>query len=338
MTTLYTLRPAAHTMRLDALLREQLPPLLGKDVSNSKLRRLIVAGAVRVAGVQQRIAAYLVQARAVVTVSVDEKKLFYDKPVDDIAFELTSRDVLYEDGDIIVVNKPAFFPTEAGLVKSRDNLHAAVVRYLWHAHPELQNPPYVGIMHRLDRETSGVILFTKRRAVNAACHALFEAHTAQKLYRAVCTPTACAASYSVGSCFSVTMPMGRITGKSHAAKWGRVANGVDSRTDFTVVGVSKTDAGANGSAPTVDAGACASATRRGVKDELLFIEARPLTGRTHQIRVHLASLGLPIRGDALYGGAAAPRLLLHAAALTFAHPVSGAPLTVTAPLPPGFSA
>mgnify|MGYP000857095694 CR=1 FL=1 len=66
------------------------------------------------------------------------------------------------------------------------------------------------------------------------------------------------------------------------------------------------------------------------------IEAHPLTGRTHQIRVHLASIGLPILGDALYGAPEYKRTMLHAQSLTFQHPVSGKTITVSAPLPDKF--
>ena len=66
------------------------------------------------------------------------------------------------------------------------------------------------------------------------------------------------------------------------------------------------------------------------------IEARPLTGRTHQIRVHLASVGLPILGDTLYGAPEYKRTMLHAQSLTFPHPISKNTMTVSAPLPDGF--
>ena len=124
-----------------------------------------------------------------VKVIIDEEKLFFEKQPDDIDFELSPKDILFEDESIIVVNKPTHFPTEAGMVGSRDNLHAAVVRFLFERqiieHPNAKNPPYLGIMHRLDRDTSGVILFTKTRSVNAACHEMFENHTARKAYNAV---------------------------------------------------------------------------------------------------------------------------------------------------------
>ena len=310
------------TVSLNELLRAELPAVLGRPVSNSKIRRLIMAGMVSIGGVQCRNPSAKARAGVRITVLVDEEKLFYEKQPDDISFELTARDVLYEDDAIIVVNKPAFFPVEAGMVGSRDNLHAAVIRYLFEKqkreHPAMKNPPYVGIMHRLDRETSGVILFTKARAVNAPCHDMFEKHTVRKVYRAiVCLPAGKGLGKDNARQFTVEMFMGRISLKSQAAKWGALSEkdgGVYSKTEFTVEG-------------------------EGVLDgkKVAAVDCLLHTGRTHQIRVHLASRGMPILGDVLYGGAPFARIMLHAHTLTFPHPVTGETLTVTAPLPAEFA-
>lgn len=306
--------------RLDLLLRQELPAVLEskQQASNSKIRRLIVAGCVRVDGRQVRIPGFTVRGGSSVSVFVDKDKFFYEKPADDIAFELSDRDVLYEDAALIVVNKPAFFPSEPTMVQGRDNLHAAVVRYLHKKNPSLRNPPYAGIMHRLDHETSGVILFTKTRAVNGAVHDMFEHHTAHKVYRAValCPPERSGPSLPSDT-FCVDNFMGRISPKSSAAKWGVLPEsrgGVHARTEFTVL----------------SCGAEAGGRRT------VTVEARPLTGRTHQIRVHMALSGMPLLGDVLYGGIPYERIMLHAYSLTFPHPEDGRTLTVTAPLPKEF--
>lgn len=306
---------------LNDFLRQTLPAELSQDVSNSKIRRLIISGMVSVNNRQCRIPSCMLYEGELVNVTLDEEKLFYEKQPDDISFEVTEKDVLFEDDSIIIVNKPAFFPTEAGMVASRDNLHVAVIRYLWNKNPSLRNPPYVGIMHRLDRETSGVILFTKTRTVNAACHDMFEKKTAKKVYRAVACPSdsvrAGAKLPSEGETFTVSFPMGRISAKSQAAKWGMLSEsrgGVPSRTDFTVVAIKK---------------------EKG--RQYFYLDCRLYTGRTHQIRVHLSSRSLPIAGDELYGGIRAKRIMLHASSLTFPHPVTGKVMTVTAPLPEEFS-
>src|SRR5574344_522833 len=315
MTKGYLVKPES-SCRPDAYLRGELPRLLAgseADVSNSKIRRLIIAGAVAADGRQCRIPSWTLRAGNTVKVTVDEEKFFFEKQPDDVKFDVSAQSVLFEDEYIIVVNKPAFFPTEETIAGRRDNMHDAVVRWLWSENPSLRNPPYAGIMHRLDRETSGVVLFTKQRTVNTAVHAMFEQHTARKIYRAVVLRESCK---TVRSEFYSDSFLGRISAKSSAGNWGIVSEssgGLHAHTDFTLKGEGITE-GRN----------------------VMYIEARPLTGRTHQIRVHLSSLGMPILGDTLYSGVGAERMYLHALSLSFPHPVSGVILTVNAPLPPGF--
>lgn len=306
--------------RLDVFLRARLPDMLGaagEAVSNGKIRRLIVAGAVQVDGVQRRVPAFMLRRGSRVSARIDEDKFFFEKQPDDISFELTEKDVLFEDDALIVVNKPPFLPTEETVVKGRANMHQAVVDYLWKKNPSLRNPPYAGIMHRLDRGTSGVLLFTKLRTVNAAVHDMFELHTARKTYRAVCTLQRGAALPPER--FSVDTSIGRVSPKSSACRMGAVPEsrgGLSARTDFRIAGS---------------------------RDGLIYVEACPLTGRTHQIRTHLSLSGLPIAGDVLYGGrdglaSCGGRIMLHAFRLEFPHPEDGRTLCVEAPLPPGFSA
>jgi RluA family pseudouridine synthase len=316
--------PSSHTsVRLDDLLNETLPGEIAKqnpnaETSRSKIRRLIVAGAVMVDGRQERRPATLLRKNNTVTVTLDEDKFLFEKKPDDITFEMSEAAILYEDESILVVNKPAGLPTEATMVQDRDHLHAAIKRYLL-ARDHTRNEPYVGLHHRLDRETSGVILFTKTRTVNAAIHDIFLKHRIKKEYEALAHNNSyeSGSSFEPGNMFFVENELGRITTKSQAGKWGAIASGGDpARTDFTVLEVY-----AKG----------------------LHILAVPLTGRTHQIRVHLAGLGLPILGDTLYGGpdslpggVVISRVMLHAARLTFPHPVTGMELMVEAPLPEDF--
>lgn len=292
-------------------------------LSNAKIRRMIVSGAVSVDGLQIRRPAYELLRGQTVCVKFDQEKFFFEKQPDDIAFDMTAADVLYEDDVLIAVNKPAFLSTEQTIVgeEKRGCLHAALVRYLW-ARSGQRNPPYAGIMHRLDRETSGVILFTKKRAVNAAIHEMFEKRNVQKIYRAVCAVSEKtvfqrkSGTLGVNCTFFVENYIGRISPKSARAKWGALdaaCGGLYARTDFTVL-------------------------ERGVLNGIpaVAIEACPLTGRTHQIRVHLASAGMPILGDVLYGAPEYKRTMLHAERLTFPHPISGNTITITAPLPDEF--
>ena len=293
------------TLRLDEYLRKELPDckqLAGQELSNSKIRRLIVAGAVSVNGHVVVRPAFELRGKSEVRIELDTDKFFFEKQPDDIQFEVTDEAVLYEDEDLIFIDKPAFFPVEQTITGSRVNLHDAVVDYVWKRNPSLRNPPYVGIMHRLDRTTRGVIVFTKNRTVNKAVSELFQSHELTKKYLAVvekpssheCHAELVSASASP---FTVEMYMGRISAKSQAAKWGQVPEnkgGQYSKTDFCVL-----------KEITVENRPC------------LLVECTLYTGRTHQIRVHLATRGLPILGDPLYGGSPAQRIYLHACQLSF---------------------
>lgn len=353
---------------LNEFLRQELPKALQvQDIaasetalSNSKIRRLLFSGNVMVApghkalkdqrGGEKKASqaqdqrggffvcknpAFSLKKNARVKVLYDQEKFFYEKTNDDIKFELDESRVLYEDDAIIVVNKPPRFPTEPTFAKDRDNLRAAVIRYLHKKIGLDKNPPYCGVVHRLDRDTSGVILFSKQRAANAALFAAFDSselvgnsgqeRAAQKLYVAVCAPAGSlslasnsvqsqkAAAFKVGDNFSIQNYLGRVSLKSQAAKWGAVPKekgGKFARTDFKVLDE---------------------------KDGRLLVQAKLFTGRTHQIRVHLSQKGLPIFGDELYGGRTAQRIFLHALSLELPHPLTGELLHFEAPLPPEFT-
>ena len=295
------------TQRIDDFLREKLPEKIKSEnpdkeaiISNSKIRRLIISGCVSVNRKSVVRPAFELRGKSAVTIEFDPEKFFYEKQPDDITFEVSDDDVLFENDNLIFINKPAFFPVEQTITGNRDNLHDAVVRYLWKRNPELRNPPYVGIMHRLDRETSGVILFTKTRAVNKEIHEMFENHSFIKEYIAVVTQKDSSKqnlrhTLTPGCTFTVEKYIGRITGKSQAGKWGSLPEekgGLYSKTDFQVL----------------------TAEKRG---NTMFYSIRCIlyTGRTHQIRVHLSEAGLPILGDELYGGQKASRLHLHSSRL-----------------------
>jgi len=307
--------------RIDDFLLIKLPldlkRLTGSDaVSKSKIRRLIVAGAVSVNNQQIRNADRMLKKGNTVIVKLDTDKFTFEKKPDDIPFDLSASEILFEDDSIIIINKPAGIPTEATMVQSRDHLHAAVQRYLAERDGPCEDGtnPYVGLHHRLDRETSGVILFTKKRSVNPAIHKMFLEHMTEKNYHALVTRP----QQLPKKTFFVDNEMARISSKSAPAKWGEVRQeGEHAHTDFRLL-----DEYRNG----------------------LCVLAIPQTGRTHQIRVHLSSISMPLIGDALYGGPVkigkylCPRIMLHALSLTFPHPVDGHKMTVTAPIPADFIA
>lgn len=325
----FKIQPQSKT-RLDSLLREKLPELTKIEISNSKIRRLIMAGCIRVNGREVRIPSYTVFEKSTVEVFIDKEKLLYEKQADDISFEVNEESVLYEDEYLIFINKPAKFPTEKTIVTDRDNLHDAVVRYLWKKNPSLRNPPYVGIMHRLDKDTSGVILFTKKREVNKAIFDMFDSGKLElnedgknsqrqvtKTYLALVKDSA-----KIKNEFTVKNYLGRITAKSAGCKWGQVpekSGGLISVTEFKV---------------------------RKRENGYCLLECHPVTGRTHQIRVHLSGMGTPIVGDVIYGrtderanwnlkeesSGKAQRLMLHAESLELIHPVTKEKLLIKAGL------
>ncbi|WP_147615624.1 RluA family pseudouridine synthase [Treponema pectinovorum] len=307
--TQYTLK-CEEKIRLDSLLRLKLPSLLKTEISNSKLRRLIISGSIFVNGKQIRIPAFTVFKGSSVVAEIEEEKLFFEKQPDDIDFQLCEKDILFEDESIIAVNKPCHFPSEASMVLSRKNLHSAVVDYLFKRQkrekPLAKNPPYVGIMHRLDRDTSGAILFTKTRTVNKAFHDMFEQHLIHKEYVAVC----CGIPKKEN--FIVEFTMGRISRKSEPAKWGFLEEekgGLASKTEFTVLNS---------------------------KGNFCVVKCKLFTGRTHQIRVHLSSVALSILGDVLYGGLFNERIMLHSKKLSFIHPLTSEKIEIQSPLPSEF--
>ncbi len=309
--------------RIDAFLREKLPAIMedknisGKEISNSKIRRLFFLKAIFVNSRECRNPSLRLKRGDKLDIRFDESAFFYEKENNDIDFTLTKDDVLYEDEVIIVVNKPAFIPSEPTVVKDRKNMHGKVVEYLWAQNPSLRNPPYAGIMHRLDRETSGALLFTKSRTVNREISAMFSDHSLRKTYIALCSPKT-KTNMKKGDTFYVDNYIGRITGKSSQCKIGvlqQAKGGQRAVTDFRVMDVIE---------------------KNGKK--LYVMECRLHTGRTHQIRVHLSLSGLPIVGDELYGSTFSlaehnNRIMLHAKSLEFVHPLTKENMLVEAPTP-----
>lgn len=296
-------------MRLDDALAGWLPQALGRPLSKTALRRLIMAGAVSVAGrpLRQAGRSLLPGARLEALVRLD--LLPGDGPARDVPFALEPKQVLYEDDALIVVDKPPGLPTQPTVDPQRPSLYGIVKRHL----AERGGPePYLGLHQRLDRDTSGVVLFTKDPAANAGLAAQFAGRSVEKTYHALTRrpPRLPPPSWRVSSRLAA---VGRGRARVETVRSG----GALAETGFALL---ETHAGG------------------------LVVEARPRTGRKHQIRVHLAEAGLPILGDDLYGaprtsGApVVPRLMLHAARLALRHPLSGARIAIESPDPPDFAA
>ena len=219
-------------------------------------------------------------------------------------------DVLYEDADLIVLNKPA------GLVVHPAPGHAAdtLVNALLHHCADLQGiggELRPGIVHRLDKDTSGVLVVAKNEQAHAALVAQFAAHTVRKEYLAL------AWGVLKKPAGEILQPVGR-----HPVQRQKMAVTAKGRAAVTRYEV-------------LAAGPRAA-----------LLRVRIETGRTHQIRVHLAHLGHPVVGDTVYGRArhdlppelALPRQMLHAHGLEITHPRTAARLVFTAPPPADFLA
>ena len=209
--------------------------------------------------------------------------------------------ILYEDDALLVVDKPPGMPTHPSAGHNGDTLANALT---WHF--ERRGEPFVfRPVSRLDRDTSGILTLAKNQYVaSKLCEAMQERRI-RKTYLA----------------FTDGLP---------PAEAGHIETGTRRREDFFVL---------REVCPVDAPGAALTVTEYRVAetfDGYALLEVHPLTGRTHQIRVHLAHLGCPILGDELYGSASTlvGRQALHAARLELSHPLTGEPLVFTSPLPP----
>jgi RluA family pseudouridine synthase len=306
---------ATSPKRLDDALIDWLPQELGRAVSKAKARKLIMAGAVYLNGRPVRVASKPLSAGTTIEAVIDVEKLFADGTARDRKFELIEERILYEDTDLIVIDKPPGIPAHPTLDEDRDSLFTAVGRFL-HKRDGVAKP-YVGVHQRLDRDTSGIVLFTKTQRVNAAVAEIFSKRRGVKTYQALTVYPPAGSRRKLQKEWVVRNYLGKISSKGKTAKYGAVDSDGDlTETSFRVIAEYA---------------------------QALHIEATPKTGRTHQIRVHLSEHGLPILGDDLYCPAKdsastemAPRLMLHASRLTFPHPITTQEISVESPLPADF--
>jgi 23S rRNA pseudouridine1911/1915/1917 synthase len=292
--------------RLDQFLAGQL------GWSRARLQKLLKSGRVLVNG-QPRPASYRVKAGDAVVMSVPEPAPSHLTP------EALPLEILFEDQDLLVVNKPPGLVVHPGAGHRAGTLLNALVHHC----PELEDIGEVsrpGLVHRLDKDTSGLLVVAKTALAHAALVAQFQAHSINKEYRALV--------------------------------WGRLPE-IEGRIDKEV-----------GRHPTARQKMSVHARRgkaavtfwRVLKEfpgPLTLVSLTPQTGRTHQLRVHLASLGHPVLGDATYGGGVSRlaehmrlaglkplvhRQLLHARRLGITHPRTGDKMTWETPLPEDFQA
>lgn len=274
---------------------ERLDRFIARAAGVSRLaaRRAIDDGSVFVDGRRVRVASRPVRAGQVVAVTLDVK------PPD-----VPGMPVLFEDDAILAVDKPAWVATQPTRTSARGTAQALA---------ESMAGATLHVVHRLDRETSGVLLFAKTKAAAAALGRAFSEGAVEKRYLAA----ACGWLPDRGT---IEVPL------SYDRRQGRTAvdvrRGLPARTRFKVRG------------------------RAG--DALLAVELWPETGRTHQLRAHLAAMRCPVLGDRRYGGPSAiatpeglvraPRAMLHAESLALSHPATGGRVEFHAPPPSDLAA
>jgi 23S rRNA pseudouridine1911/1915/1917 synthase len=293
--------PAAAGERLDRWLAGQLP-----DLSRARLQALIAEGAVQVDGRGARASAR-VKAGQAVEVAVPDPAPAVPQP-EDIPLR-----VVHEDAHLIVIDKPAGLVVHPGAGTATGTL----VNALLHRVTDLSGVGGVlrpGIVHRLDRGTSGLLVAAKDDATHQALARQFAARTVEKEYLAVVIGRPRRPSGTIET------PIGR--DPVHRRRMSvRAPRGRAARTRYAV---------------------------EALLEGAALLRVHIHTGRTHQIRVHLASVGHPVAGDATYGGRRLPagasarladavrelaRPALHAARLAFTHPATGQRVAFTSPLP-----
>ena len=202
-------------------------------------------------------------------------------------------DIIYEDEHLLAINKPSGLVVHPAPGHYNDTLLNGLVKYANGNFP-------VFLVHRLDKDTSGIMLVAKSEIAKHSLSRQFQNRTIEKVYLAVV-----AGKMAAGS--------GIIDASLNRSRKNRlkiaVAPGRNAQTRFVV---------------------------KQETDKYSFLEVYPLTGRTHQIRAHLSFIKRPILGDQIYGGGPYKRLMLHAYRITFQHPITGKTMTLAGPVPPEF--
>lgn len=224
--------------------------------------------------------------------------------------------ILYQDDSIVLVNKPPGLPSQPTLDKNRPDLFTLLKK---------QFNGKLFLHHRLDRDTSGVILFAKDPRANQPLTEMFRQHKFTKIYLCLSKLRASDSHPPESSASSSPWRSGRWTIQNHLIARRKSGGGQKSVKMF------RTDSGGDFAETHFEL--------LSHQNGSFWIKASPVTGRTHQIRVHCLHSGLPILGDTLYGGkdSSAPRLMLHASELEFPHPLSQSILRIQAPLPEDMS-
>lgn len=289
------MKPITRTAEADGRLDVLVADACG--ATRSQAARWIAAGACQVNGKPAAKAGTAVRAGDTLTVAVPEA----------VEPELTGEDIpvriLYQDADFAVVDKPCGMVVHPAAGNSTGTLVHAML-FALDGLSGVGGVKRPGIVHRLDKDTSGVMLVAKNDRAHLALSAQLKARTMEKHYLAVVEGVL---KETAGR---IDKPLGR--SPRDRKKMAVVADGRPARTEWTLL-----------------------ENLRGAA----LLDVHILTGRTHQIRVHMQSIGHPVTGDPIYSsrhGAEAPRLMLHAHTLRLLHPRTGEPMRFEAPPPEDF--
>lgn len=317
--------------RLDKALARDVP--VDASLSRSRLARMIAAGEVQVNG------AVVTDPRARLTVGDQIKLIVNVAAVDHLLPEALALDIVFEDEDIIVVNKPAGMVVHPAPGSPNGTLVNALMHHCGASLSGVGGEMRPGIVHRIDKETSGLLVVAKSDRAHHGLAAQFEAHRVERHYRALCYGVPDSndprlrgvrgASFETGNILRLQTELAR---HKHDRQKQQVVwhNGRHAVTRARIV------------------------ARFGSPPALSLLDCWLETGRTHQIRVHLAYAGHGLVGDPIYGGRrkvsekavnaaglealrSFSRQALHAATLGFEHPVNGEMMRFEAALPPDMS-
>ncbi len=291
---------AAH-MRLDAYLATVF------DLSRSAAERLIAEGRVQITGGEPN-KKYRLKGGEQITLTLPAPTPAEALPED------IPLDIIYEDEDIVVINKPQGMVVHPAAGNERGTLVNALLHHCKGSLSGIGGVERPGIVHRIDKDTSGLLVVAKNDLAHQHLAEQLKTHTVSRIYMAIVLGNLREDHGTVHA------PIGRHpTDRKRMTVTRRVGEGRDAITHYTVL------------------------ERFGA---FTLVECRLETGRTHQIRVHMSSLGHPLLGDSVYGGdgtkfeAIHRRFLhgqcLHAGELQLIHPRTGAQMHFSAPLPADF--
>lgn len=285
-----------HGQRLSRWLKKNAP-----DMPFGLIQKLLRTGQIRVDGKRAKPDQKLEAGQSIRLPPVETRdKAESYRPGEKDAAMLRAA-VLYDDGDILAIDKPAGLATQGG---------TGLARHLDAMLPVLASREGVvpRLVHRLDRETSGVLLLARSAEMARRLGALFAEKDMRKTYLALCAPAPRAVRGEIDA------PLAK--GKSGGNTEKMIADAEDGQAALTLYEV------------------------LAQSEVAAAVAFRPRTGRTHQIRVHAAYAGFPLAGDRKYGGATSlsdtqriARVMLHAARLSFQHPLTGETLRIEAPVP-----